>query len=183
MDPIERIEKATEVAGKVVGGVKSEQLSDPTPCTELDVRGLLNHIIGGLEMLRDAASGGSPAMPSGDQFGADPGKEYDARRTKLLEVIREPGALDKGWKMPFGELPGQMMASIAFMEHLTHAWDLAKATGQDTNIPEDLVKECLSVVEPMDQMLRMPGVCGPKVEVPDDASSIDKLMAFMGRQP
>lgn len=184
MDPVERIERATEVAGKVVGGVKPDQLSSSTPCTELDVRGLLNHIIGGLEMLRDAASGGSPAMPQGDQFDeGNPGGTYDERRTKLLEAIRQPGVLDKGWKMPFGELPGKMMAGIAFMEHLTHAWDLAKATGQDTTLPPDLVKECMEVVTPMDTMLRMPGVCGPAVSVPDDASDQDKLIAFMGRQP
>jgi uncharacterized protein (TIGR03086 family) len=184
MEPVERIERATEVAGKVVSGIKTDQLSEPTPCTELDVRGLLNHLVGGLEMLRDAASGGAPAMPDGQQFDeADPGKTYDERRTKLLEAVRQPGVLDKGWKMPFGELPGKMMAGIAFMEHLTHAWDLAKATGQDTTLPADLVKECTDVVTPMDAMLRMPGVCGPAVEVPDDASDQDKLIAFMGRQP
>ena len=72
---------------------------------------------------------------------------------------------DKSWKMPFGEMPGKMMAGIAFLEHLTHAWDVRKATGQDTELPGDLVKECLEVVKPMDAMLRMPGVCGPAVEV------------------
>ena len=50
-------------------------------------------------------------------------------------------------------------------------------------IPPDLVKECAETVEPMDAMLRMPGVCGPAVAVADDASAQDKLVAFMGRQP
>ena len=85
--------------------------------------------------------------------------------------------------MPFGTLPGQMMAGIAFMEHVTHAWDIAKATGQDATIPDDLVTEVTGVVTPMDQMLRMPGVCGPAVGVPDDASATDRFVAFMGRRP
>jgi uncharacterized protein (TIGR03086 family) len=122
-------------------------------------------------------------MPEGEVFGSDPGADYDDGRTKLLEAVRAEGVLDRGWKMPFGELPGSMMASIAFMEHLTHAWDLAKATGQDTELPEDLVKECMDVVTPMDAMLRMPSVCGPAVEVPESASPTEKLVAFMGRQP
>ena len=50
-------------------------------------------------------------------------------------------------------------------------------------LPADLVKECDGVVKPMDQMLRMPGVCGPAVAVPDSASDQDKLIAYMGRQP
>lgn len=75
------------------------------------------------------------------------------------------------------------MAGIAFMEHVTHAWDIAKATGQDASFPDDLVKECLEVVTPMDAMLRMSGVCGPKIDVPADAPLIDQLAGFMGRQP
>jgi uncharacterized protein (TIGR03086 family) len=183
MDPVERLEKATAHASKIVHGVGKEQLSDPTPCSEFTVKLLLNHMIGGLEMLRDAASGGTPQAPQGDQFGDDPAATYDERRAKLLEVVKQPGTLDKTWTMPFAPMPGQMMASIAFMEHVTHAWDLAKATGQDTTIPDELVRETFEVVTPMDAMLRMPGVCGPRIDVPDDASDQDKLIAFMGRQP
>jgi uncharacterized protein (TIGR03086 family) len=183
MDAIERIEKAVGRTSKIVHGVKPDQYDDTTPCTEMDVRGLLNHVIGGLEMLRDAASGGSPAMPDGDQFGADPGKEYDARSAKLLDTLREPGTIDRTWKMPFGELPGQMMAGICFVEHVTHGWDLAKATGQDTAIPDDLIAEARSVVEPTDAMWRMEGVCGPQVSVPETASATDRFAGFMGRQP
>ena len=75
------------------------------------------------------------------------------------------------------------MAQIAFMEHLAHAWDVARATGQDATLPPTLVTECLDVVTPMDAMLRTPGVCGPAVSVPDDASRQDKLIAFLGRNP
>jgi len=183
MDPIQRIEKAVQHASKAVHGVKAEQYGDQTPCSEFKVKDLLNHMLGGLEMVRDAASGGSPAMPEGDQVGADPGKEYDARSARLLDVIREPGTLDRTWKMPFGEFPGQAMAGIAFVEHVTHGWDLAKATGQDTTIPDDLIAECRGVVEPMDAMWRMQGVCGPVVPVPESASATDRYAGFMGRQP
>ena len=183
MEPVERIEKATAHTATIVHGVRSGQLSDPTPCSEFDVRALLNHMIGGLDMLRNAAAGGEPKMPEGDQFGEDPGADYDARRTKLLEALASEGVLDRGWKMPFGELPGQMMASIAFVEHVTHGWDLAKATGQDATIPEPLLTEAVGVVTPMDAMWRMDGVCGPKVDVPDSASPTEKYAAFMGRQP
>jgi uncharacterized protein (TIGR03086 family) len=183
MDALERIEKATAVCGEAVSNVKPEQLANATPCSEFDVTGLLRHIIGGLGMLDEAAAGGSPAMPDADLVGDNPGKQYDEARTKLLATLKEPGVFDKTWAMPFGQLPGAMMASIAFMEHLTHAWDVKKATGQSTDLPEDLVNECLGVVTPMDQMLRMPGVCGPAVAVPDSASPTEKLVAFMGRQP
>jgi uncharacterized protein (TIGR03086 family) len=75
------------------------------------------------------------------------------------------------------------MATIVFMEHLTHGWDLAKATDQDTRMPADLVAECMELAVPMDKMLRMPGVCGPAVDVPESASPQDRFVAFMGRTP
>lgn len=183
MDPIQRIENATAFAGEKVKAVTKDDLGNPTPCAEFDVRALLNHMIGGLQMLKTAAEGGEAKMPEGDQFGDDPGADYQTRRAALLEAIRGEGVLDRGWKMPFGELPGQMMASIAFMEHVAHAWDVAKAIGSDTSIPEGLATEALGVVTPMDAMLRMPGVCGPAVQVDDDASTGDRFVAFMGRQP
>src|SRR5262249_20179830 len=126
-------------------------------------------------------SGGKAETPQGDQFGTDPAAVYDERRGALMTAVRGEGALDRNWEMPFGSLPGAMMAQIAFMEHLTHAWDVAKATGQDTTLPPALVTECMEVVTPMEAMLRMPGVCGPAVSVPDDAPLQDKLMAFLGR--
>ena len=183
MDPIERIERATAFASQKVKGVTPADLSKPTPCSEFDARALLNHMTGGLAMLTTAAQGNKAVMPEGDQFGSDPAGTYETRRSALLTAIRGEGALDRDWEMPFGTLPGAMMAQIAFMEHLTHAWDLAKATGQDATLPADLVTECVDVVTPMDAMLRTPGVCGPAVSVPNDASAQDKLIAFMGRHP
>lgn len=183
MDPIERIERATAFASEKVKGVTPADLSKPTPCSEFDVRGLLNHVIGGLAMLTTAADGGKAAMPEGDQFGSDPAGVYDQRRRALITAVRGEGALDRNWEMPFGTMPGAMMAGIAFMEHLTHAWDVAKATGQETKLPADLVTECMELVTPMGAMLRMPGVCGPAVSVPDDAPPQDKFIAFLGRNP
>jgi uncharacterized protein (TIGR03086 family) len=183
VDPIERIEQATALASTKVAGVTSADMSKPTPCSEFDVRALLNHVIGGLGMLTTAAEGGTAAVPQGDQFGADPAATYDERRGMLLTALRGPGVLDRNWEMPFGSMAGQMMASIAFMEHLTHAWDVSKATGQNSTLPADLVSECLELVTPMDTMLRMPGVCGPAVNVPEGASPQDKLIAFLGRNP
>jgi uncharacterized protein (TIGR03086 family) len=183
VEPIERIERATALASEKVKGVAPADVSKPTPCSEFDLRALLNHMIGGLGMLTTAAAGGKPEMPQGDQFGSDPAGEYDERRSQLLTAIRMPGVLDRNWEMPFGSMSGEMMAGIAFMEHLTHSWDVAKATNQDATLPADLVSQCMELVTPMDAMLRSPGVCGPAVSVPADASPQDKLIAFLGRTP
>lgn len=185
MEAYERIEKATALASEAIHNVKPDQLSDPTPCSEFDVKALLNHLLGGMSMLTTAAQGEKAQAPTEDLVGdgSDVAARYDAAREKLLSVINDPKVFDATWQMPFGDLPGKMMAGIAFMEHATHTWDVRKATGQDTELPPDLVAEVDSVVRPMDAMLRMPGVCAAAVTVPDNASATDKLMAFLGRQP
>jgi uncharacterized protein (TIGR03086 family) len=134
-------------------------------------------------MLTTAAKGERASMPEGDQLGSDPGGTYDKQRDALLIALQGPGVLDRNWEMPFGSMAGQMMAGIAFMEHLTHGWDIAKATDQDPTMPSDLVPLCMEMVTPMDAMLRMPGVCGPAVSVPEEASLQDRFIGFMGRNP
>ena len=183
MDPIERIERATAFAEDKVAEVKPADMAMPTPCAEFDVKALLNHLIGNLGILATVAKGERAERSEGDQFGSDPGAVYRRRRTELLSALSAPGVLDRDWVMPFGTLPGQTMGGIAFIEHLTHGWDVAKATGQDATIPADLVDEAMRVVTPMGDFLRMPGVFGPPLDVPDSASAQDKFVAFTGRTP
>jgi uncharacterized protein (TIGR03086 family) len=183
VDPIARIDRATEFAGGNVRRVETGDLGKPTPCAEYDVRTLLNHMIGNMAMAATAARGEKAALPEGDQFGSDAGAAYEERRQELLGAVRGAGALERTWELPFGTLDGSLMATIVFMEHLTHGWDVAEATGQDTTMPGDLVAECMGLAAPMNEMLRMPGVCGPAVSVPESASLQDKFIAFMGRTP
>jgi uncharacterized protein (TIGR03086 family) len=183
VDPIERIDRATAFAAEKVAQVQPSDLSKPTPCSEYDLRTLLNHVIGNLTILTTAAQGEKAQRPEGDQFGSDPGAEYGTRREALLSALRTPGVLDGDWQMPFGTLPASTMASIAFVEHLTHGWDVARSTGRDGTLPADLVPEGMDAAVGMGDMLRMPGVCGPAVAVPDGASAQDRFIAFMGRTP
>ena len=67
---------------------------------------------------------------------------------------------------------------------LLHTWDLARATGQDETLDAVEVERMLAGMASIDEaMLRNSGHYGPRVEVSDDASAQDKLIAFIGRQP
>jgi hypothetical protein len=41
----------------------------------------------------------------------------------------------------------------------------------------------LAGLQPIDQLLRDSGQYGPRMPVADDASAVDRLMAFIGRDP
>jgi len=101
----------------------------------------------------------------------------------ILATVAKGERAERSEADQFESEPGQTMGGIAFIEHLTHGWDVAKATGQDATIPADLVDEAMRVVTPMGDFLRMPGVFGPPLDVPDSASAQDKFVAFTGRTP
>ncbi len=69
------------------------------------------------------------------------------------------------------------------MDLLVHGWDIARATGQDETLPAHEVTRVYADAVSLGDNLRSEGVCGPAVEVPDDASDQDRLLALMGRTP
>jgi uncharacterized protein (TIGR03086 family) len=88
MDSISALRKAVDQTGRIVAGVKPDQLAGPTPCTDWDTRALLNHTIGAVEMFDDAMQT-KPFTGStfaNDNVGDDPGASYERRAAVLREV-------------------------------------------------------------------------------------------------
>jgi hypothetical protein len=59
---------------------------------------------------------------------------------------------------------------------------LARATGGDERLDPNDVHEAFEASKPMDEMLRTPGVCGPKLDPPPGADEQTQLLAFLGRR-
>lgn len=172
--------------GRIVVGVRPEDLPKPTPCKDWDVRLLLNHIIGGNKMFAEVARGGrvDASGVMDDHTLPDPGSNYLASADDVLAAWAEPGALERRVHMPFGDIPGSAAVSIHFLDIVVHGWDLARATGQDTTIEADLAAEALDISHGLlSPELRATGVFGPEVPVSDDHPLHDRLVAFMGRRP
>jgi hypothetical protein len=81
MDAVERIERSTAHAAKAVSGVKPDQLSAPTPCSDFDVKALLNHLFMGMHMLTTAAKTGKAEVLEGDLVGPDPASNTTRHET------------------------------------------------------------------------------------------------------
>ncbi|WP_329260260.1 hypothetical protein OG417_24040 [Actinoallomurus sp. NBC_01490] len=75
--------------------------------------------------------------------------------------------------------------SMLTAEVLGHGWDLAKATGRswqpDAAVCEQALATLAPVVQPEYRGEGMP--FGPEVAVADDASPLDRFIAFTGRSP
>ncbi len=179
-DPVTLYRAATDRAMAVADAVRPEQFESPTPCTEWTVAQVIDHLVGGTEYLLSAAHGRDPAR----QVNVT---SADFRRgvTDVLEALALPGATERTCISPLGfEWPVSQAVAGTFMDVLIHTWDLAHATGQDEKLDPTLVEACAAMFLPeMPERGRAAGIIGPAVEVGDDASPQDRLLAAMGRHP
>jgi len=179
-------ERALEHTRRYVAGVKDDQWKAPTPDDEWDVRALVNHVVGGNFWVAPLV-GGKTIEEVGDQYdgdvlGGDPVATYDQSAKEAAAAFNASGAMAAPCAVSYGPVPGEIYAGHRFMDVLIHGWDLAKATGQDTTLPADLVEACFEVVEPQKDLLAASGMFGSDVKVPEGADRQTQLLAELGRR-
>lgn len=182
MDPIANFAAAVDEGRKVLGAVSADQWTAQSPCAEWDVKGVANHMIGGLQMVSSAIAGSEFAHLD-DYTGEDPLASYNAAADAALAALQaDPSVLGRTIKLPFGEMPGGAVAGIFTNDIFLHAWDVAKATGQSTDLNPPLAE---GLAGAMRQMLtpewRRPGMFGDEQQADESASAADRLAAFSGR--
>ena len=147
----------------------------PTPCTDFDVTRLVDHLVGWANAFATRLTGGSAAGDPNDyRAGARPAAEFHDAAQSLIGAYRAGG-----------EPTQQMPVGFLVMEFLTHGWDLAAATGQPATFDPAAAELALHTGR---QMLkpeyRGPGQSfGEEVEVDPTAGPVERLVAFMGRNP
>jgi uncharacterized protein (TIGR03086 family) len=178
-------DRAVQTTGAVVAGMTPEQLDGATPCPEWSVRDLLNHLIGQYEAVATGAAG-EVLTGEADYTAEDHVAAYYAASVRARDAVAAAGALEKKFAMPWGETPGQMVLGLAIADTAVHGCDLAKATGQDIAIDDDVAEAVYGMttgmLQPGGKFPRGDSFADP-VEVPDDAPIQHKMLAYLGRHP
>lgn len=177
--------KALTETGLIMATVEPEMMDSATPCAGWDVRALLGHILGATEMY--AAGGLVPgAVFEPAHVGADHLAVYDRAAKSAWEIFAAPGAMERTFRLPPGELPGSVVLGIALAEAAVHGWDLATATGRPATIDPEIAEPTLGflrqVMAPEFRAGPHP-YFGPEVPVGNDAPPSDRLVGFLGRKP
>ena len=87
-------------------------------------------------------------------------------------------------EVPFGDgtAPAAVPAGILSLEFFIHAWDFARATGQQFSAPEALTAFVTGVAEQIIQpQFRGDGKGFAEITEPAHDDAVSKLMAFTGR--
>jgi len=169
----------------VLANVTADQLQNSTPCDSWDVAGIVNHVIDAQGFFVAGLSGQPPSGDNVDHAAGDFLAAYDDATQATLDAFGAEGALDGMVKMPFGEMPGRAVLGLAMTDTFTHGWDLAKATGQSTDLAPELAEQLLGasrqMIQPAFRGDDGAAPFGAEQECPDGACNADKLAAFLGR--
>ena len=168
--------------------VDDGQLGQPTPCPDMTVGDLVDHI--GTFAVAFAAkankssdqAGGRPPRP--DAANLEPGwRDRIARDLDALAAAwREPSAWEGTTTAGGFEMPSEVAGVVALDELVMHGWDLAIATSQPFEASDAEIAAATALVTdfpaPRDGRL-----FGPVVAVLDDATPLDRLLGLGGRDP
>lgn len=182
--PTKPLEQVMATTRGVLAGVTPDQMDAETPCAAWKVSGLINHIVGAQQFFTAGLTGQPPAGGDVDVADGDYLAAYDEAAAACLDAFRIDGILQQQVTMPFGEMPGAAVMGMAMTDTFTHGWDLAKATGQNTDLAPELAVALLEQAKMSIQpAFRSPegAVFGLEQEAPAGASNADKLAAFLGR--
>jgi uncharacterized protein (TIGR03086 family) len=186
MPPRDHLHSVVASLEPVVRGVSDQDLDAPTPCSEFDVRGVANHLLGTIEAMRRV--GASEPLDPDDPWGTNGDNVTDHWQDDLnqrLSAFAEAWSAPDAWEGDAlgGAMPRSMVGGMGFVEAILHGWDLAKGSGQDVQYDEATVASALEIMDQIGEMGRQQGAFGPEVHVPDDAEPFAKVLGKAGRDP
>jgi uncharacterized protein (TIGR03086 family) len=185
-DPRAMYTRALAQTETIIEKVQQEQFGDPTPCTEYDVRALLSHMVGGVRRAAIFGEGGdglaTPAIADGvpDDGWPDAFRQVSKRAEAAWA---DDAKLTMMVNVPWGQVPGRAALTGYVQEILTHGWDLAKATGQPTELDPELAEFALGFA----RRVLPPEIRGGEtpfeavVDVPANEGPYTQLAGWLGR--
>ena len=179
------LEQAIAATRGVLTGVSKEQLGDATPCAQWKVSDLINHIVGGQYFFESGAKGEPPAGGDTDFSATDFVSAYDEGAERCLAAFQVDGIMEKTLTLPFGQMPGAAFMGLAATDTLAHGWDLATATGQDSDLAPELAAALLERAKGaiLPAFRSEDGAFfGFEQQAPAGASNATQLAAFLGRK-
>jgi uncharacterized protein (TIGR03086 family) len=163
-----------------VEAVPTDRWSSPSPCDGWTAHDIVQHVV---DTQREIVTKVGLELPSEPSPEADPVGAWFATRDAMQEILDDPDRANLEYDGYFGRtsLAATVDAFYAF-DLVVHGWDLARATGLDETIADADLDFVESVAAGMGESIRMDGVCGPALEVPESADRTTRVLAFLGRQ-
>jgi uncharacterized protein (TIGR03086 family) len=178
LTPMVAAEASLAAIQPVLRGLSAADDSLPTPCEQFTLRDLSEHLIASMAGL-GAMAGTEVSRPEGVQL-------EEVVSVMADQVITAWRSVDLNGMVPVpgggGGLPASVAAGLVPLELMLHGWDLAQVHGVRMDVSDRLADYVRDLAEAV-----VPGARGrafaDEVPAPDDASALDRLVAYTGRKP
>ncbi len=186
MDAVTLHRRTVEEWTSRVAVVRSDQWGLPTPCTDWDVRALVNHVAGEDRWTQPLLEGRTIAEVGdsleGDLLGDDPAGAASLAAAQAVACAEQREVAGAVVHLSYGDEDASEYLRQLAADHLVHAWDLATATGGDRDLDPDLVTEVAGWYAAREELYRAAGIVALPIEGEFDTPQ-DRLIAAFGRRP
>jgi uncharacterized protein (TIGR03086 family) len=171
-------EKALVAVHHVVETIGDDDLHRPTPCHDWDVQALADHLIDTIARL-GAAADIQTTVPDGDSI--------DQRIQEMTQpTLGEWRRRGLAGEIVFSgrSLPAHLALGILSLELVVHGWDFAVALHRPLDVSDTHAAHVLGQArQTLNAQSRAAAGFDPPVPVPADATPLEALIAFTGRDP
>jgi uncharacterized protein (TIGR03086 family) len=183
-DPIELLVMANDEFARRLRLVGHDDWQRATPCSEWDVRALVNHVVGANVryqlLLHGAPSEQVEATCTVDHLGDDAVASFVETAQRVVACFHEDGARERISHHAAGDRTGRELLSMRILDAAIHAWDLARAIGVDEDLNDDIVTFLLAYTAGLDLGPQQRAFAPPDAEAPRNASPQDQLLHRLG---
>ncbi|HKV22321.1 MAG TPA: TIGR03086 family metal-binding protein [Mycobacterium sp.] len=178
-DELDSAEATLAVLQSALHPIADDDLSKQTPCREFDIAGLTDHLMNSIAVIGGAASAELPERDASDSVE----RQVIAAARPALDAWHRRG-LDGTVAFGDSEAPARVMAGILSLEFLVHAWDYAASLGRSLDVPASLSDYVMEIAQRVitPEGRSRAGFDDP-IDFAADGDSLDKLLAYTGRQP
>lgn len=178
-DELQSAEESLTVLQQVLDGIADDDWDKQTACREFDVAKLTDHLMNSITTIGGMAGAEFPERNREDSVE----RQVVAAARPALDAWHRRG-LDGMVPFGKGEAPAPMMVGVLSLEFLVHAWYYAAAVGGEVAAPDSLSDHVLGLAHKIITPKGRSNVgFDDPIDVPADASALDRLLAYTGRQP
>ena len=183
-DIAQRYRRLADRFDEIVSAVPADRWDVPSPCEGWTVADVVRHVAD-----TEVDFLARQELPVGDTSGDDaaPVERWRAARAAMQAVVDDPETSGRSFDGYFGPTTiGETIDVFYSMDLAVHGWDVARGAGlRELEVldPADIERCRAQLGSIAGDTVRMAGIFGAEVEVPDDASEQDRFLGWSGRRP
>lgn len=185
MDAKDLFNEAGKEASGCVLRIEPEWLDRPTPCTDWDLKTLVNHMVNELSWIPDLLAGKTITEVGnkydGDLVGDRAPMAWRRALMRAMDAIAKAD-LSATVHLSYGDFPAEHYIHESGTDMLIHGWDVGQAIDCSVMFDKQLARAVFEFVKPRAEEFKQSGLFGEPLPIKESDTLQAKLLACFGRK-